>query len=137
MITFGRLLITFYMLTSVYDLNRLPEGFRNRRFHSYFLACRKLKGDVLRMQHQARKMSLYGFVAIEQIPDNGMADAVEMHANLMASTGSGVSLDQGILFQPLRDVKMSATVLASLQVYAHPSRAELPHRLVDGTLIQL
>jgi hypothetical protein len=83
------------------------------------------------MQHEARAGPLDSLIAIDRIADDGVADTVEVYANLMPPAGPRADLDQGEGMQPLKDAELGHAVLASLEIDAHPAGAELPQGLVD------
>lgn len=83
------------------------------------------------MEHHAGKVFLHYFVAVEQVAGDGVADAVEVHADLMPSAGAGVELDEGTALESLQDAELGNGSSSMLRANADPTRAEVAQRLVD------
>ncbi len=83
------------------------------------------------MQHEPGDALLAGLVAVAEVAEDGVADVVEVDADLVASAGQRADAEQGRAGEALGDLPFGRGGLAALGVDAHPPRAELAERCVD------
>ena len=90
-----------------------------------------MHGESMGVEHQAGVGPLAGVVAVEGVARNGMAQAVEVHANLVPPACAGAGLDERVGPETLPNVELGEAGLARRCIDGHAAGAKLPQRLVD------
>ena len=77
--------------------------------------------EALSVQHQARVVLLDVLVVVKGISHNGMAEMIQVHADLMSPTGRGPDFDKRVGFETLNDTKLRDAGLAAFGIDGDPA----------------
>ena len=89
------------------------------------------------MEHEPADTALRGYTAVEGITGNGMADAIEMDADLVLSAGVGMGFDESERGAAAQNAELREAGFASLGIDGHPAGAETAERLIDFALVYI
>ena len=91
------------------------------------------QGEVegLGVEHEPGEADLAGLFAVAEIAEDGVADVVEVDADLVAAARRGLDAEQGRAVEALGGLPVGRGRLAAGRVDAHPAGAELAERGVD------
>jgi hypothetical protein len=79
---------------------------------------------------------LTGAVAVAEVAEDGVADVVEVGADLMAAAGLGGDAEEGRAVEALGDLPVGRGGLAARRVDAHAARAELAEGSIDPAAVR-
>ena len=84
----------------------LLEGRGRRRLDGDALAGGEGEFEREGVQHEPGKALLAGPLAVAEVAEDGMADVIEMDADLVASPGGRVDAEEGRAVEPLGDLPL-------------------------------
>jgi hypothetical protein len=117
------------------DVKDRFEGRGRRRLDGHALAGAERELEGPGVEHEPGKALLAGPVAVAEVAEDGVADVVEVDADLVATAGRRADAQEGRAGQALGDLPVGRGGLASLRVDAHAAGAELADRGVDPAAV--
>jgi len=94
-----------------------------------------MKSQLLSVEHQARKVSALGWVAVEWVARNGMTEVVEVDPDLVAPARTGMGFDERMWSEALQHAEIGNAGLTPLRIDSDAARAALAQRVIDCALV--
>jgi len=94
-----------------------------------------VEGQGLGVEHEAPVGDLLGLVAVEGVACDGVAEVVEVDADLVSPARAGTDLKQCGGFETVLHAKFGDAGLAAFGIDGNPAGTELPQGRIDGSFV--